>query len=84
MALTDEWNDRFSKLVSFVRSTFFWVGIMKILSMRQPWAFLITQGSKNIESRAHRRDSSIHLFGGRSVKLDCGEHRVNQRAVPGP
>ena len=53
---------------------------MKILSIRQPWAHLITQGSKNIENRKwptkYRGPFLVHA----SLNIDkqaCLDHRLD-------
>src|SRR5262249_33954768 len=53
---------------------------MKILSIRQPWAYLITRGSKSIENRSwptnYRGPVLIHA----SLKIDkqpCVDHRLD-------
>jgi hypothetical protein len=53
---------------------------MKILSIRQPWAYLITRGSKNIENRSwptnYRGPVLIHA----SLKIDkqpCVDHGLD-------
>jgi hypothetical protein len=53
---------------------------MKILSIRQPWAYLITRGSKNIENRSwptnYRGPVLIHA----SLKVDkqsCVDHGLD-------
>jgi hypothetical protein len=53
---------------------------MKILSIRQPWAYLITRGSKNIENRGwptnYRGPVLIHA----SLKIDkqlCVDHGLD-------
>jgi hypothetical protein len=53
---------------------------MKILSIRQPWAYLITRGSKNIENRSwptnYRGPVLIHA----SLKIDkqhCIDHGLD-------
>ena len=57
---------------------------MKILSIRQPWAYLITQGSKNIENRSwptnYREQFLVHA----SLNIDrqaCLEHGLDPKKL---
>ena len=53
---------------------------MKILSIRQPWAYLITRGSKNIENRSWRTRYRGPVLIHASLKIDkeaCVEHRLD-------
>jgi hypothetical protein len=57
---------------------------MRILSIRQPWAHLITQGSKSIENRSrptkYRGPVLIHA----SLKIDkeaCANHHLDPASL---
>ena len=53
---------------------------MKILSIRQPWAYLITQGSKNIENRSWRTNYRGPFLVHASRKVDrrgCQDHGLD-------
>ena len=47
-----------------------WLDPMKILSIRQPWAYLITQGSKDIENRSWRTKYRGPFLVHASLKVD--------------
>ncbi len=57
---------------------------MKILSIRQPWAYLITQGSKNIENRSwptkYRGPVLIHASLNINRKA-CAGHGLNPKTL---
>jgi ASCH domain len=57
---------------------------MKILSIRQPWAYLITQGSKNIENRSwptkYRGPVLIHASLNINRKA-CARHGLNPKTL---
>ncbi len=53
---------------------------MKILSIRQPWAYLITRGSKNIENRSWPTNYRGSLLIHASLNINraaCRKHRLD-------
>jgi hypothetical protein len=53
---------------------------VKILSIRQPWAYLITQGSKNIENRSWRTKYRGRFLVHASLRVDkkaCLDHGLD-------